>query len=407
MSVSTSCIKLCLLATLVSSSFLCHAANSELSQALSTSQARLHSLSQSGGQLPQSQISLSSSSWLNGLPSISLSHLGSLDNSNSYEQELSLNLPIKSPALHSSDKQIKQLTQGIQAQQVALQGLYLSGLLRQSLWEHRLAAVKLAQLDRKSQLLDKLHSQQKQLTDAGELPIAHILLLERELVDIALERVDLNQQQAEALALYQQLTGQEQIPQDIAETARPLSASSQPNDMLAQHPLWQLLSLQKQQQLLIIQSQQAGDKDPWTVSLTAKNTADNQVDDQQLGIAVSVPLTLGSALSQTELSQWQQANTEHTLNLDRTYIELKTQLKKLEQQQQNLLDQQTLLTQALHLSRTITEELAKVKDQNQVSYEVWLRRYMDALDTESRLALNQVAQQQLHSQQLQALGISL
>lgn len=403
MSVSTSCIKLCLLATLVSSSFLCHAANSELSQALTTSQARLHSLSQSGGQLPQSQISLSSSSWLNGLPSISLSHLGSLDNGNSYEQELSLNLPIKSPALHSSDKQIKQLAQGIQVQQAALQGLYLSGLLRQSLWEHRIAAVKLAQLDRKSQLLDKLHNQQKQLTDAGELPIAHILFLERELVDIALERVDLNQQQAEALALYQQLTGQEQIPQDIAETARPLSASSQSNDMLAQHPLWQLLSLQKQQQLLIIQSQQAGNNDPWAVSLTAKNTA----DDQQLGIAVSVPLTLGSALSQTELSQWQQANTEHTLNLDRTYIELKTQLKKLEQQQQNLLDQQTLLTQALHLSRTITEELAKVKDQNQVSYEVWLRRYMDALDTESRLALNQVAQQQLHSQQLQALGISL
>jgi len=403
MSVSTSCIKLCLLVTLVSSSFLCHAAHSELSQALTTSQARLHSLSQSGGQLPQSQISLSSSSWLNGLPSISLSHLGSLDNGNSYEQELSLNLPIKSPAMHSSDKQIKQLTQGIQVQQAALQGLYLSGLLRQSLWEHRLAAVKLAQLDRKSQLLDKLHHQQKQLTDAGELPIAHILLLERELVDIALERVDLNQQQAEALTLYQQLTGQEQIPQNIAETARPLSANNQPNDMLAQHPLWQLLSLQKQQQLLIIQSQQAGNNDPWAVSLTAKNTA----DDQQLGIAVSVPLTLGSALSQTELSQCQQANTEHTLNLDRTYIELKTQLKKLEQQQQNLLDQQTLLTQALHLSRTITEELAKVKDQNQVSYEVWLRRYMDALDTESRLALNQVAQQQLHSQQLQALGISL
>ncbi|MCL1090827.1 metal transporter [Shewanella profunda] len=407
MSVSTSCIKLCLLSTFVSSSFLCHAAHSELSQALTTSQARLHSLSQSGGQLPQSQISLSSSSWLNGLPSISLSHLGSLDNGNSYEQELSLNLPIKSPALHSSDKQIKQLTQGIQSQQVALQGLYLSGLLRQSLWEHRLAAVKLTQLTRKSQLLEKLHSQQKQLTDAGELPIANILLLERELVDIGLERVDLNQQQAEALALYQQLTGQEQIPQEIAETARPITTSTHGSDALVQHPLWQLLSLQKQQQMLIIQSQQAGDKDPWTVSLTAKNTANNQVDDQQLGIAVSVPLTFGSALSQTELSQWQQANTEQTLNLDRTYIELKTQLKKLEQQQQNLLDQQILLTEALQLSRTITEELAKVKDQNQVSYEVWLRRYVDALDTESRLALNQVAQQKLHSQQLQALGILL
>jgi hypothetical protein len=66
-----------------------------------------------------------------------------------------------------------------------------------------------------------------------------------------------------------------------------------------------------------------------------------------------------------------------------------------------------LLQRGVSLSRTITEDLAKVKDQNQMGYEIWLRRYMDALDTESRLALNQVAQKQLHSQQLQALGISL
>ena len=131
------------------------------------------------------------------------------------------------------------------------------------------------------------------------------------------------------------------------------------------------------------------------------------MDDQQLGIAVSVPLTLGSALSQSDLSQWQQANTEQSLNLDRSALELKNQWDQLVRQQTNLVEQQRLLTQALALSRTITEELAKVKDQDQVSYEVWLRRYMEALDTESRLALNRVSLQQLHSQQLQALGISL
>ena len=159
--------------------------------------------------------------------------------------------------------------------------------------------------------------------------------------------------------------------------------------------------------MLIINSQQAGEQDPWTVSLTAKNTSDGIVDDKQLGIGITVPITFGSALSQSELSGWQQSHAEQMINRDRTYLELTNQLKILRQQQQNLLDQQALLTRALSLSRTITEELAKVKDQSQVSYEVWLRRYMDALDTESRLAINLVMQQQLHSQQLQALGISL
>ncbi|MFB2800767.1 metal transporter [Shewanella seohaensis] len=400
MSVSSSCIKLCLLTSLVGSSFLCLAAEAELSQALSSSQARLTHLTSSSTQ----SANLSSSTWLTGLPSISLSHLGSLDNSNSYEQELSVNLPFKSPALHSSDKQIKQLAEQIHQQQTALQGLYLSGLLRQSLWEYRQNEVKLAQLERKQQLLDKLHRQQKQLTDAGELPLANTLLLERESVDIALSRADILQQQAQSLALYQQLTGQDQMPSAIEETDRPLGKGA---ETLAQHPLWQLLKLQQRQHLLLIQTQQAGERDPWTVSLTAKNTADTGVDDQQLGIAVSVPLTLGSALSQSDLSQWQQANTEQSLNLDRSALELKNQWDQLVRQQTNLVEQQRLLTQALTLSRTITEELAKVKDQDQVSYEVWLRRYMEALDTESRLALNRVSLQQLHSQQLQALGISL
>jgi len=375
MSVSSSCIKLCLLTSLVGSSFLCLAAEAELSQALSSSQARLTHLTSSNTQ----SANLSSSTWLTGLPSISLSHLGSLDNSNSYEQELSVNLPFKSPALHSSDKQIKQLAEQIHQQQTALQGLYLSGLLRQSLWEYRQSEVKLSQLER-------------------------TLLLERESVDIALSRADILQQQAQSLALYQQLTGQDRMPSAIEETDRPLGKGA---ETLAQHPLWQLLKLQQQQHLLLIQTQQAGERDPWTVSLTAKNTADTGVDDQQLGIAVSVPLTLGSALSQSDLSQWQQANTEQSLNLDRSALELKNQWDQLVRQQTNLVEQQRLLTQALALSRTITEELAKVKDQDQVSYEVWLRRYMEALDTESRLALNRVSLQQLHSQQLQALGISL
>ncbi|RPA59684.1 metal transporter [Shewanella frigidimarina] len=409
---NSSGINIGLLAVFICSIGLSHAAdNTELGQLLNMSQVRLNNPTQTSNShsvmTVSNEANLTSSTWLNGLPNISLKHLGSTDNSNIHEQELSLNLPIKSPSLYASDKQLKQLTQAIVAQQRALQGLYLSGLLRQSLWDQRLASVKFSQLLRKATLLNKLYAQQKKLAEVGELPIANSLLLERELIDIDLEKIIIKQSKNEAMTLFTQLTGQRDVPQKIAETARSLVGSSQIENDLSQHPLWQLQVLQQQQQMLIINSQQAGEQDPWTVSLTAKNTSDGPVDDQQLGVGITVPITFGSALSQSELSGWQQSQAEQMINRDRTYLELTNQIEVLRQQQQNLLDQQALLTRALSLSRTITEELAKVKDQSQVSYEVWLRRYMDALDTESRLAINMVMQQQLHSQQLQALGIPL
>ncbi|QYJ82388.1 TolC family protein [Shewanella aegiceratis] len=410
MSVVKSCIKICLLTALSSSSFFGYAASThQLHHLLKISKSRLPNASAQAPVVEDERAQqLSSSSWLMGLPSISLSHLGSLDNDNSYEQEVSLNLPLKSPGAYDSDSQIKQLSQAIGSQQQALQNLYLSGLIRQSIWDYRLASVKLAQLERKRKLLEKLHQQQKRLTDVGELPVANLLLLEREQVDIDLQQIQLKQQQAEAVSLFYRLTGQQQPPESIDdEPSAELRQVPEFDNQLAQHPLWQLQRLQQQQARLLIERQQAGTQDPWTLSLTAKRTADDQLDDNQLGLGITVPLGVSSALSQSELASWQQTNQEQLLQSDRTYLQLKTQAEKLAKQQETLSQQQALLKQGLSLSRTITEELAKVKDQNQVSYEIWLRRYMDALDTESRLALNRVSQQQLHSQQLQALGISL
>ncbi|WP_434931307.1 metal transporter [Shewanella sp. HL-SH5] len=399
-------IKICLFIALGSTCFGSIAANNALPQLVEISQSRLAKspLSQ------RSAIELNSSSWLTGLPSVSLSYLGDLDNSNIYEQELSLNLPIKTFSLHQSDKQLVQLSQALQAQQTRLQKLYLSGLLRQSMWDQRLAAVKLNQLDRKSRLLSKLYTQQKKLADAGELPLVNILLLEKELVDIELEQIGFKQQQTEALTLFTSLTGLNQLPDDIVEKAIDIGEFSAPEHVqtaLMQHPSWLLHSLQLQQKQLMLQSQQSGEQDPWTLSLTAKETAVDQFNDKHLGIGINVPLSFSSALSQSDVSMWQKDFQEQSVNGERIYLELTNQIQRLAIQQQNLRAQQTLLTRGVSLSRSITENLAQVKNQNQIGYEIWLRRYIDALDTEARLALNQVTLQQLHSQQLQALGISL
>lgn len=405
-------IKICMLIALSSSAYAVAAPNTSLHQLLQISQDKLNnSQGLSHPTNDASSVNLTRSTWLSGLPSISLSYLGELDNSAIYEQEVSLNLPIKSLSLHRSDARLKQLSESMQGQQVALQRLYLSGLLRQSMWEHRIASVKLQQLIRKAKLLDKLHRQQKQLSKAGELPVVNLLLLERERVDIDLSEMTLKQQQIEAMTLFTSLTGLQEIPEQIDEQSTISEALTTGNKdigaALMQHPLWQLQSLQQQQQLVIINSLQAGEHNPWTVSLTAKETASEQYSEQYLGLGINIPLGLNSALSQSELSQWQQEQQDLQINRERIYLELTTQTQKLAIEQQNLLQQQQLLARGLSLSRSITEELAVVKDHNQINYEIWLRRYMDALDSESQLVLNKVAVQQLHSQQLQALGISL
>jgi hypothetical protein len=406
-------IKIYLIVALAISSYSYGATSNDLAPLLQLSQSRLNKTTFNAMPLNDNRsVQLSSSTWLTGLPSISLSYLGELDNSNIYEQEVSLNLPIKSFSLHQSDNQLKRLTSSLLEQQVALQKLYLSGLLRQSMWDYRIAFVKSNQLQRKASLLEKLYVQQKQLSNAGEFPKVNLLLLDRERVDIDLAQIELKQQQDEAMALFQSLTGLSEIPVNIEENGHNMAeldvqSTHGADVVLMQHPLWQLQSLQQQFQDVMMTSQQAGEQDPWTVSLTAKETAGDLANDQHLGVGISIPLGFGSALSQRELSVWQKDYQDQRINSERLYLELKNQSQKLLSQQHNLKKQQALLQRGVSLSRTITEDLAKVKDQNQMGYEIWLRRYMDALDTESRLVLNQVAQQQLHSQQLQALGISL
>ncbi len=61
----------------------------------------------------------------------------------------------------------------------------------------------------------------------------------------------------------------------------------------------------------------------------------------------------------------------------------------------------------MQLSKQLSETLLTTAEQGPAQYESWLRRHLEALDTQARLSLNRLAQAQLHSQQLQALGVTL
>ncbi|QSX33818.1 metal transporter [Shewanella avicenniae] len=342
-----------------------------------------------------------SSSWLLGLPSISISHLQGLDSQRSFEQELNLNLALKSPALHRLEAKLKPLDQQLTAQQQKLQQLYLSGLLRQYWWQQQLAQAELAQLQHRQQLLEQLVSHQQALHQSGEASSSQLLMVQRELLELQLSQLPLQQQLQTATDALQRLTGVAELP-PLDESKRAL-----PQDDGSQNPLFQLTSLQLQRQKLLGQSRADGVETPWTLSLNGKNTATIGMEEQAIGVALDIPLSIGSGLSQAEVGSLVEQELLLAQQQQQLLLQTKLTLAELRQQQLQLQQQQQLLQQSLTLNQQLTDALAATKQQGFAQYQAWLRSYIDTLATESRLQLTQLQQAELHSKQLQALGVSL
>jgi outer membrane protein TolC len=342
-----------------------------------------------------------SSDWLIGLPTISISHLQGLDSRRSYEQQLSLNLPFKSPSMQRIDTALRPLDEQLQQQQSKLQQLYLSGLIRQYWWQQQLATAELAQQQHKQQLLQQLLTRQQALSHSGEAPTSQLLMLQKELLDLQLLTLPLQQQLASASDALRRLTGLSQLP-SLDESNRIL-----PEDDGINNPLWQLASIQLQRQKLLGKAMADGSNTPWILSVNAKNTATPGMEEQAIGLALDIPLPVSNGLSQQEVGTL----VEQQLNLQQQQQQLmlqtRLQLDELHQQQTQLQQQQLLLQQTLALTQQLTDALAATKQQGLAQYQAWLRSYVEMLDNESRLALNQLAQSQLHSKQLQALGVTL
>ncbi|MFQ6372292.1 metal transporter [Shewanella sp. YIC-542] len=370
------------------------------SQLLSQTQSRLQGYTAQG---PSNQIAslYQSSDWLMGLPTLSLSHLQGLDSRRSYEQQLSLNLPVKSPAMQRLDEQLAPLNAKWVQQQQKLQQLYLSGLLRQYWWQQQLADAALRQLQHKQQTLQQLLQRQQALSHSGESPTSQLLMLQRELLTLQLAVLPLTQQRSSASDALQRLTGLSQLP-SLDESNRAL-----PQDDGAGNPLWQLASIQLQRQKLMATSTVNGDSTPWLFSVNAKNTATPGMEEQAVGLSLDIPLPTRSGLSQQEVGTL----VEQQLNLQQQQQQLmlqtRLQLDDLLQQRHQLQQQQQLLQQSLQLAQQLTRALAATKQQGLAQYQAWLRSYIDEMDTQSRLTLNQLTQSQLHSKQLQALGVTL
>lgn len=341
------------------------------------------------------------SSWLAGLPSLSLSYLGSDERYGVDESEVSINMPVKSGRRRSADEKLKTLSEEQDEVGLAQRQLYYSGLIREAVWSYRLADTKRRYASEKRVLLLEMERRQKDLFAASAASEYPLLLLQTELLDVQIAQEDYLHDTRQWLQRYRQLTGLATLPTDIRE-AEPADQGLQPTLL----PKLRMLELRHRQvrQLLRANSAQADD---WNLSLTAKNLQTDNYDEQQYGVGLEIPLSGLDVARQSDNAAWRSAERAYLQDRDQLLNESHANWERLRNVHETLSKKQRLLEQSEQLASRIAKQLAQLQASNEIAQEIVLRRMMDAIDTRAAVAINQTLIEQNNAMLRQGAGISL
>lgn len=339
-------------------------------------------------------------SWFAAAPKLSVGYLESREALGTDETEVSLVLPLKSAWLRRRDAALREMSGQIaQAYELKTRWFY-SGVLRETLWAHRLARHKLESTRKKLQLLRKLEQQQQDLATARVSSVLALLLVRQERVQAEVAELEYSQMVERWLRRYQQLTGLQQLPTRIVE-----QSSSAP-ESYQQHPMVRLMDLdyEREKELLASTSRRA---EPWNVSLDAKQLDSPGLDEDQLGVSLQMPLSFLSRESQSYVSSSLQKSQAYWQARDELLEQLQAQRNKLANEAALLQSKQRLLDESVSLSKALAERAIELRSASEINEEFALRRQLAATDARADAASNRLLIEQNKALLNQSMGHSL
>jgi len=340
-------------------------------------------------------------SWLDGVPSVSITHLSGQDSLGSNESEISLNLPIKSRFL-------KQIEQKLQSNMVSLRSaansqfsLYLSGIIRDLAWAIRLENVRLQTLASKQALLGSLASQYTSMVNASAIPQYLMLIVTSELKQLKINELSHQQNIVKLQNKYKRLTGLHTLPTDIEEALPVTSAIA-----LEQHP--DVLALDAEfenavQQLLGTSKKSS----PWQIQVTGRRIDSPGFSENQLGIGIEIPISIGESLTSTQQSAYSKMNIDYDISKRKLLHNLRELLADLHQEFSYLQQKQSLLNSSASTLQSLTEAMQNLRAANATDQEFYIRTLLSTLDSQQELALNLTFIQRQKALIRQSAGISL
>ncbi|MCB1842271.1 MAG: hypothetical protein KDI09_04845 [Halioglobus sp.] len=343
-----------------------------------------------------------SSSWLGSVPSLSLSYLESEESLGTDETEVALNLPLKSPARHRADAQLRTLDAELSQAREEYRRLYFSGLLREAFWAFRRAEVQWQGAMRKGALLEELLARQRALAAAAVTPAYASLIVQREVLNAQAGAEIFEGEMARWQSRYRELTG---LPLPAAAGADEATVPEQAAGAFA-HPQLRLLEL-NWARLQALLAANAGTADNWNLSLVGKQLDAPGLEDQQWGVALEVPLSVFGVVNESTRSDWSAGSSEFQQARDEALQSIAGRYSALRDERASLLRQRRLVEQADALNARIAEQLDALHTGNEIENEMWLRRRLDIMDTAVEMQLLQVRLGENAAMQRQTLGVPL
>ncbi|WP_293750022.1 TolC family protein [uncultured Paraglaciecola sp.] len=341
------------------------------------------------------------SGWLANNPSLSFSLLQSQENLGSDEAEIKLNLPLKTIQQRELEQQLIHGQNKSNTYTNTKVALYFSMLIRETLGAYQVDDLLLKKAVHKLSVLNKLEQKFQQRYDSNTVSLYPLLSIKKERLDAEIEKLKSQNKTQNMLERYSELTGLTMLPNKLIEAPYIIDQQA-----IEKHP--SILSLdaawQQQKKLLKVTDPTLA---PWHLSITAKKIDSADFVDNQIGLAVDVPLSFNSNSSQGTHTSYFNALKEYQLARDQTALTIELGLKSALSDLQLLQKQQALLAESLEISRQIKQLTESMSSSNALQHDVLLRRMLEAIDIQSNYALNQIKIQQLNSTLRQIAGIPL
>ena len=370
-------------------------ANTSLSSLTDAAEARLQT---DLVQRPETWVS----SWLAAAPTVSIAALKSQADQGTDELELALSLPLTSPSGHQLNQQWQSIAQHYQQQLLKLRRWYASGQVRNLVWT-------IAQHQQQQQLLQQqlqtyqgLMAPLQQQAETTEVDTYFRYGLQQAQTQLAMLQLEHQQHQQAAEQQLMELTGTRQIPTNLAD-ANPTKLDAA---AWQQHPQLALLQLHEQQ-LYLQQQQNLSGNTPWQVTTRFKRIDTAGISENQIGLQLDIPLSLGAQLSQTEQSnyqisqqQWLQDYQQSRQQIIQQYQQAQAQLSLLEAQYQMLQPHQQLRQQA-------QSALLLLLQRQEINPDIAQQRLQQLFAEQRQVQLLKQQIQQAYAQLQQAAGVPL
>jgi len=340
------------------------------------------------------------SDWLAELPSVTISTLQSNKTSGSDDYELSINLPFKSPERKKLDNELSLLTKLYLEHANEEKILFVSGLIRESVWNYKIAAKEKEIEQEKLNWLKKQRALLKTMDQAGGAKL-DLLLVEHQLNESQVRVIEFNREAETRLKQFQNITSAQQVSKEFYEPAVAHTLHQEVN-----HPGFK--QIQIGMDLADIQLKLAGkSSSPINVSLNAVTTEMIGVNDQQYGIAFEIPIGKKNHTTQAEASAWQQELSslmQQMMAFREGYL---TTMNSLIGEHQSLLEKQPLLIKQAEKTKLIFNHLEELRRNNELDRSMFYQRMVNLIGSIHQAELNQLLINQNQSRQQQLAGVSL